>query len=233
MTMKKTNDAYYVSPKTFADSTQAINKNTGEIIKITPVLRNLYDRLLNNYHYCKVNNNIYHESWGRMAAFIGVDEQTIQRRLVPLLKKIGLLEVKGRGNSSKKIVHDIVDITEWEFSNPAVEEFDKPENKQARAEAKADRFEQHQEKQKAKEDKQPSEPDKPALSGVQEPELPTFINERGEEDINFDTCIENNPLPENLQCKPEEVKQEPRPVIEEQTVYTQEELAEWDDEIPF
>lgn len=109
-------------------ASHAVDKSTGEEIKLSSSIKLIYSYLLENYKLHQKENKSYKENWLTLGLMFNVSE-SVTKRTTKDLKKIGLLEVKGRKNASK-VLHDIENIKGWVFVNRDIDYVYDPEKHQ-------------------------------------------------------------------------------------------------------
>lgn len=147
--MKKTNDSFAVAPKTFLESNQAVNTETGDIINITPEVKIVYIYMREQYCMHSKFNNDYNETWDRiMATVCPVGEQK-RKQIAKTLTSLGLVEVVNK-KSGKKVVKDTFELEGFVFTNNELEEFLTPQASAKRKSNKDKRLSKWKEERIAK-----------------------------------------------------------------------------------
>lgn len=71
-----------------------VDPDTNERVKLTHNLKAVYNHKLEQYRSFKGKGLIYHESHQTVADLLSLDYDTVRKVFIPLLKRMGLLELK-------------------------------------------------------------------------------------------------------------------------------------------
>ncbi|EKF9488582.1 hypothetical protein O1C12_003436 [Vibrio cholerae] len=138
---------YQINAK-LLENTQAVNKQTGEIVTLSPETKLVYSYMLNQFNmhmaYPKEIRNgerVYFESWDTIFNICCDVAKQKQKKIEKELRKLGLVSVSGK-KEGRKTVYSVESILDdWEFSNPKLESFKSEVNTVKRKESKKARLE--------------------------------------------------------------------------------------------
>ncbi len=142
---------FYQINTTLLESNEAVNKQTGEVVPLSPETKLVYAYMLNQYRmYRKYGNRRYTESWDKIFTVCCDVAAQKQKRLAKELTTLGLIEVIGNKNAYK-VVHSVESIIEtWEFTNSKLNTFKDPTQTTKRKESKKQRLNKWEEDKRSK-----------------------------------------------------------------------------------
>ncbi|ABQ18558.1 DUF6945 domain-containing protein [Vibrio cholerae] len=142
---------FYQINTTLLESNEAVNKQTGEVVPLSPETKLVYAYMLNQYRmHRKYGNRRYTESWDKIFTVCCDVATQKQKKLAKELTTLGLIEVIGNKNAYK-VVHSVESIMEaWELTNSKLNTFKDPTQTTKRKESKKQRLNKWEEDKRSK-----------------------------------------------------------------------------------
>ncbi|MFS9379715.1 hypothetical protein QNN88_03335 [Citrobacter sp. ANG330] len=105
-------EAYGVVEMRFLCASRILIRSTGEVVKITPVMKLAYQYMRNQYIGFSSRGQQFYTDQRQMAAALDISRDTFSKALAEL-KKLGIVETAGwRGNSEAYTVHFFNDVAD-------------------------------------------------------------------------------------------------------------------------
>ena len=105
-------EAYGVAEMRFVCASQIVIRSTGEVVKITPIMKNAYLYMMNQYIGFSSRRQKFYTDQRQIAAALDISRDTLSK-VLEALKKLGIVETAGwQGNSESYIVYFFSDVAD-------------------------------------------------------------------------------------------------------------------------